>query len=81
MGAWSLGDDGVYLLDDLNHVYGQPKISKSATTTSSGTMMTMDGVDLNPNDGGTNGSSAEVIPRSFPPWRHTARTFGLRSPI
>jgi hypothetical protein len=32
MGAWSLGNDGVYLLDDLNHVYGQPKKSKSVTT-------------------------------------------------
>jgi len=52
MGAWSLGDDGVYLLDDLNHVYSSPKQSKN-TTTSSGTMTTAS-VDLNPNDGSTN---------------------------
>src|SRR5665213_1414182 len=52
MGAGSLGDDGVYLLDDLNHVYSSPKQSKN-TTTSSGTMTTAS-VDLNPNNGSTN---------------------------
>ena len=25
MGAWSLGDGNVFLLNDLNHVYGQPR--------------------------------------------------------
>src|SRR5665213_3912106 len=66
MGAGSLGDDGVFLLADLNHVYEQPKKSKSAATTSSGGMMTMD-VDLNPNDGGTNGGSGGGYSPQFSP--------------
>jgi hypothetical protein len=53
MGAWSLGDGGVFLLNDLTHVYGRPIKSKAATTTLSGGMMTMD-VDMNPGDGDTN---------------------------
>jgi len=65
MGAWSLGNDGVYLLDDLNHVYASPKQSKGAATTSSGAMMTMDNVDLNPGDGGTNDGGYN------PEWRGT----------
>jgi hypothetical protein len=59
MGAWSLGDDGVYLLADLNHVYGHPIKSKkaaslTATTSVGGTQIisVMSAMDMNPGDGG-----------------------------
>jgi hypothetical protein len=67
MSAWSLGDDGVFLLSDLNHVYGQPKKSKSATTSLAGGMMTMD-VDMNPGDGGddTNSGGGSSMPEFTP---------------
>ena len=75
MGAWSLGDDGVYLLADLNHVYGHPKKSRNAAsltaTTSVGVVQTisvMSAMDLNPGDGGddTNSDSGNVSPAYSP---------------
>ena len=71
MGAWSLGDDGVYLLADLNHVYGHPIKSKKATTvltTASGLTLRTSDVDMNPGDGGddTNSDSGNVTPLYTP---------------
>jgi hypothetical protein len=64
MGAWSLGDDGVYLLADLNHVYGHPKKSRkaaslaaTATASTAGAMTMSAMVDMNPGDGGDDTNS------------------------
>jgi len=76
MGAWSLGDDGVYLLADLNHVYGHPIKSKKASLTATAsvggiqTISVMSAMDLNPGDGGddgdTNSDSGNIAPEFSP---------------
>jgi hypothetical protein len=60
MGAWSLGDDGVYLLDDRGFVWGQHKKARTVLTTASGLTLRTSDAGMDPADAGddTNGDGS-----------------------